>query len=84
MDELPADTDPTITISYYEAEAVRINRWINVGFLGLVKAIEEKDGQLSTYEQKLIDWYTSCIEVIKAQDDAVNKEREPKRPWWRF
>lgn len=55
-----------------------------MGFLGLVKAIEEKEGQLSEYEAKLLEWYEDCKALIEKQDEAVKEQAKPKKRWGLF
>ena len=74
-------TDTKLLIGRYEAEAVRINRWINIGFNGLVEAVIENERLLSEYEAGLKTYQAECEVTIAAADDDQNAAARPKK-WW--
>ena len=79
IDELERDTDPTVVLALYTAEAERINRWINVGFKGLIIAVDEKLNQTDEYEKAVKTWDAECKKIIAAQDEKVIEAVKPKK-----
>lgn len=79
MDELPLGASPEVCIALYEAEATRVNRWINIGFGGLVGAIDEKESQLEDYTDGLKDWHAETQSELKAQDEKNEEIKKPER-----
>lgn len=84
MDILNPETDPTLLLGLHTAEAERINRWINVGFLGLVKAVDEKVLQIDEYEATVTKWDADCKAIIAKQDEAVEEVVKPKKRFFFF